>query len=66
MITPERLEELRREFAEKIIAGEYSGLVVGIIGKDDDTKIDYWYDGSACMAVGLTEVMKNGIMEGIK
>lgn len=63
-MTDEETQAARRVFAEKIISGEYQSLVIGIVGEgEDSSRIDLFYDGSACTALGLSTVLTNHIRD---
>lgn len=47
-------EECRRDYATRIIAGEYKAALVVMIDNDENRHI--WYDGSGATCVGLARI----------
>jgi hypothetical protein len=54
----EELDRRRRNYAEKIISGEYKSLVVCMVNDSDEEDLNYFYDGSRISALGLVEHAK--------
>jgi hypothetical protein len=59
-LTDSENEATRRDYAERIIAGEFKSIVVVMINNDEC--MEYWHDGSRIASIGLLEAAKAQIL----